>query len=262
MALLRGQVAIVTGGGRGLGRAVAEALAALEASVVVASRNAPELDEVVRAIRKAGGRALAQTADVADDRQVQELVLATERWVGPASILVNNAGMVDPLAPLARSDPAMWLRSISINVGGTYLPTRAVLPGMLERGSGRVVNISSGAARRASPGWTAYSAAKAGIEQLTRVLALELAGTGVSACSYDPGPLDTEMQERVRRASTEDFPRAEEHRAMQREGRLRPPRDAARVVAYLALPATERNGATLHWDDADLAGAVEAALPR
>ena len=84
MTSLAKQVAIVTGGGRGLGRAVAEALAGLGASVVIASRNAPELDDVVKAIRRAGGHALAQTADVSDDRQVQELVLATERWVGPA----------------------------------------------------------------------------------------------------------------------------------------------------------------------------------
>src|SRR5690349_4398197 len=109
MTKLRDQVAIVTGGGRGIGRAVAETLAALGASVVVASRNAPELDTVVRAIRGAGGRALAQTADVSDERQVEDLVLATERWVGPASILVNNAGTIEPLAPLARSDPALWL---------------------------------------------------------------------------------------------------------------------------------------------------------
>ena len=102
MALLSGQVAIVTGGGRGLGRAVAETLASLGASVVVASRNAPELDDVVREIRKTRGHALAQTADVSDERQVQELVLATERWVGPATILVNAAGMIDPVAPLAR----------------------------------------------------------------------------------------------------------------------------------------------------------------
>jgi NAD(P)-dependent dehydrogenase (short-subunit alcohol dehydrogenase family) len=261
MALLGGQVAIVTGGGRGLGRAVAEALAALGASVVIASRNAPELDEVVKEIRKAGGRALAQTADVSDDRQVQELVLATARWVGPASVLVNNAGMVEPLAMLARSDPAIWLRNISINVGGTYLPTRAVLPGMLERGFGRIVNISSGAARRPTPGWTAYSAAKAGVEQMTRSLGLELEGSGVTACAYDPGPLDTEMQERIRRVSASEFPRADEYRQMEREGRLRDPKDAARVIAYLALPTTARNGQALHYDDADLARVVEDALP-
>ena len=119
MTQLSGQVAIVTGGGRGIGRAVAEALAALGASVVVASRNAPQLDVVVQAIKKAGGHALAQTADVSDERQVEELVLATEHWVGPASILVNNAGTVEPLTPLARSEPALWLRNNSVNIGGT-----------------------------------------------------------------------------------------------------------------------------------------------
>src|SRR2546423_12684249 len=106
MTQLGGQVAIVTGGGRGIGRAAAETIAALGASVVVASRNAPELDEVVRAIRKAGGRALAQTADGSDERQAEELLLAAERWVGPAPIPVNNAGTIHPLAPLSRPGPA------------------------------------------------------------------------------------------------------------------------------------------------------------
>jgi NAD(P)-dependent dehydrogenase (short-subunit alcohol dehydrogenase family) len=260
MTLLKGQVAIVTGGGRGLGRAVAEMLAAQGASVVVASRNAPELDDVVKTIRKAGGHALAQTADVADERQVEELVLATERWVGPASILVNNAGTIEPLATLARSDPALWLRNISINIGGTYMPTRAVLPGMLERDFGRIMNVGSTAATRPGRGWTAYSASKAGVVQMTRSLALEIEGTGVTAVAYNPGPIDTPMQERLRRAG-EDFARAEEFQQMQREGRLRDPKQAARDIAYLVLPDTQRNGQALEWSDPDLTRAVEAALP-
>ncbi len=260
MELLKAQVAVVTGGGRGLGRAVAESLASLGAHVVVASRNAPELDEVVMSIRKAGGHALAQTADVSDDRQVQELVLATERWVGPPSILVNCAGTVEPQVPLARSDPTTWLRGIAINVGGTYLVTRVVLPVMLDRGYGRIVNITSGAASRPSAGWTAYSAAKAAVAMLTRSLAIELEGTGVSTCALNPGLMDTYMQEQVRRTTPADFPRGDEYREAQRAGRLQPPEVPARLVAYLVLPATQRNGAVLEAGDAELARAADEAL--
>ena len=258
--LLAQQVAIVTGGGRGFGRAIAMTLAGLGAHVVIASRNAPELDLVASAIKKAGGKVLAQTADVADERQVQELVLAAERWIGPPTILVNNAGVLDPIGPLVETSTISWLKNIAINVGGTYLVTRAALPGMLDRDYGRVVNISSGAADRASAGWSAYCVAKAGVDQLTRVLALELDGTGVSAAAFHPGYMDTAMQERIRRASPEDFPRVEEYRAAHREGRLKDPQDPARVVAYLCLPATARNGAIVEIGDAEVINAAEAAL--
>ena len=257
---LETQVAIVTGGGRGFGRAIAETLAALGASVVIASRNAPELDDVANRIKKHGGKVLAQTADVADERQVQELVLAAERWVGPATILVNNAGVLDPVGPLAETSGASWLRNIAINVGGTYLVTRAVLPGMLDRDYGRVVNISSGAADRASAGWSAYCAAKAAVDQLTRVLALEMEGSGVTVCSFHPGFMDTAMQERIRRATPDQFPRVEEYREAHREGRTKDPRDPARIVAYLCLPETQRNGAVLEVDDHDIASQADAAL--
>ncbi len=236
--LLAKQVAIVTGGGRGFGRAIAETLAALGASVVIASRNAPELDLVANGIKKRGGKALAQTADVADERQVQELVLAAERWIGPPSILVNNAGVLDPVGPLAETSGASWLRNIAINVGGTYLVTRAVLPGMLDRDHGRIINISSGAADRASAGWSAYCAAKAAVDQLTRVLALEMEGSGVTVCAFHPWLMETAMPERG----------------------TKEPHDPARVVAYLCLPGTQRNGAILEVNDPDIAREADAAL--
>ena len=238
VALLAKQVAIVTGGGRGLGRAIAETLAALGASVVIASRNAPELDDVANGIKKQGGKALAQTADVADERQVQDLMLAAERWVGPPSILVNNAGVLDPVGPLVESSGASWLRNIAINVGGTYLVTRAVLPGMLDRDYGRIINISSGAADRASAGWSAYCAAKAAVDQLTRVLALEMEGSGVSVCAFHP----------------------EEYREAHPQGKTGDPRDPARIVAYLCLADTQRNGAVLEVNDPDVAREAAAAL--
>jgi NAD(P)-dependent dehydrogenase (short-subunit alcohol dehydrogenase family) len=163
---------------------------------------------------------------------VQELALATERWVGPATILVNNAGVIDPVAPLTRSDPALWLRNVGVNIGGTYMPTRAVLPGMLERAFGRIVNISSGSATRPSAALTAYSAAKAGVVQLTRSLGLELEGTGVTAVAYNPGSMDTEMQERLRRYSTADFrsPRTTGRwRAREDSSTRAPPRASSRT---------------------------------
>jgi len=126
-------------------------------------------------------------------------------------------------------------------VGGTYLVTRAVLPGMLDRDYGRIVNISSGAADRASAGWSAYCAAKAAVDQLTRVLALELDGSGIAVSAFDPGLVDPTQPSRVRPATTQT-------------------NGPARVVAYLCLAATQRNGSVVEIGDSEIVAAAEAAL--
>ncbi len=259
MALLDKQVAIVTGGGRGIGRAIAMRLAALGASVVVTSRNAPELDQVVRTIKRAGGRALAQTADIADERQVEDLVLATERWVGPATIVINNAGVVEPITPLARADSASWLRNLAINVGGTFLVTRAALPGMLARDYGRIITIGSSGASKPPAGWTAYGASKAALVSMTIGLSRELRGTGVGTAVLDPGIVDTSMQERIRRSSTDDLPTVDWFRREHEAGHLRSPDDVAVAAAYLASPQATLKGEVIELNPALLEAAAAAS---
>jgi benzil reductase ((S)-benzoin forming) len=132
---------------------------------------------------------------------------------------------------------------------------------MIDRGYGRIVMISSGAATRPSAGWTAYSAGKSAVVMMTRSLALELEGSGVTACTFNPGYMDTEMQERIRRTPTSEFPRSDEYRQAQREGKLKDPKESARAIGYLVLPSTERNGQTLEFGDDALRREIEAAVP-
>src|SRR5262245_27237905 len=141
---LSGQVALVTGGGRGIGRAVAAALAGAGAAVEVLARSAGQLAEVVDAHTRAPGRALTHPADVTDRNAVEAAVAAVERQLGAVDLLVNNAGVGGPVGPLAESDPDAWWRCLAVILRGPLLCSRAVLPGMLARRRGRIVNVASG----------------------------------------------------------------------------------------------------------------------
>lgn len=194
------KVALVTGAGRGLGRAVALGLAEQGAQVALLARSQDQLDEVAQAVRDGGGTAMTVRADMGDDGQVARAAQEVrDAWDG-IDILVNNAGLVRPLGPTPGVDLAEWSAAFAVNVFGVVALTCAVLPTMLERGWGRIVNVSSGivAAPQAMIGGNAYVSSKAALEAHTVNLAAELAGSGVTVNVYRPGMVDTAMQGWIR----------------------------------------------------------------
>lgn len=192
---LRGQVALVTGGSRGLGRAFAQALADAGAIVAVSGRSPDELAETVRRIEEKAGRAVALTADVTDREAVGRMVAEAERQLGPIDLLVNNAGVMAPIGPDWEVDPDHWWRTLEINVRGPQLCARAVLPGMIARRNGRIINISSGAANNYIAYGSAYSASKAALTNWTGSLADATKGHNIRVFAYAPGFVRTAMTE-------------------------------------------------------------------
>ncbi len=198
MGSLAGRVIIVTGGSKGIGAAAAAALAREGAAVMLAARDGRLAAHVAHGIVEAGGRAAAIACDVSDYASVEALVAETEARFGPVDTLINNAGVIEPIASIAASDPAAWARNIEINLIGAYNPIRALLPRMIKAGGGTIVNVSSGAAIRPLDGWSAYCAGKAGLAMLTRAILLENTGNGIRVFGFQPGTTDTDMQVTIR----------------------------------------------------------------
>lgn len=192
--LLKGKVAVVTGGGRGIGRAIARRFAAEGAAVLIASRTETELRTVVTEIEQAQGKAAWVTADVSREADCARIVTAAEDRLGAVNILVNNAGDYGPVKPVEEISPEEWDRVIAVHLRGAFLLTRLVLPGMYRRRSGAIVNISSLSAKAAFSWGAPYAAAKAGMLGLTRVTAAEAARRGVRVNAICPGPVtETKM---------------------------------------------------------------------
>ena len=236
MGSLAGKVIIVTGASRGIGAAAAAALAREGAAVMLAARDSARAAEVADAIIDAGGRAYATTCDVSDYGAVAWLVTETEGRFGNVDALINNAGVIEPIASIAESDPAVWARNIEINLIGAYNPIRALLPRMIKAGGGTIVNVSSGAAIRPLEGWSAYCTGKAELAMLTRAIMLENGGNGIRVFGFQPGTTDTDMQVAIRASGINMISK------IPREN-LTPVAHPAAAIVYLCTPeADDLNG--------------------
>ena len=229
---LKGKVALVTGASRGLGEGAARALADAGASVMLVARDGKLSKSVAQEIAGKGGRAEAMACDVSDYAAVAKVVAETKARLGGLDILINNAGVIDPIAEIATSDPKAWAQNITINLVGAYNVVRAVLPELLAKGGGSIVNISSGAAYRPLEGWGAYCSGKAGLAMLTQAIALETAGKGIRIFGFSPGTIDTDMQVKIRASGmnmVSQIPRAN----------LSPVEHAVRGLIYLCTQASD-----------------------
>lgn len=243
------QTLIVTGASRGLGAAVARIAASKGLNVVLMARSAEALASVMAEIEAAGGTALAVPGDVSQQADCQRVVQAAVERFGGVDALVNNAGLIEPMARLEDVDIAAWERLMAVNVTGALLMIQAALP-YLRAVKGRVVNVSSGASSRPRTGWGAYSVSKAALNMLTAMLAEE--EPDVVAVAVRPGVIDTAMQAQIRDAGAANMlPDQHAHFVrLYESGDMMPPERPAQAIVALALYAPRSvDGEYLSWDD-------------
>jgi 3-oxoacyl-[acyl-carrier protein] reductase len=250
---LKDQVALVTGGSRGIGRAIVKALAAEGAKVALVYRGSKEAaDSLVQEIAQAGGVAKAWQCDVANHAAVQTCADEVQKDYGKIDILVNNAGVIrDDL--FVRMEPEAWDTVLQTNLGGTVNFCRAVAYSMMKARRGRIINVSSVAAEHVNPGQTNYAASKGAINAFTRALAVELASRNVTVNAVAPGFIETDMSEAVRNKAGDLIKKFIPMR------RIGLPDDIARVVVFLASDASSyMTGQVLTVDGGLSLGAVSA----
>jgi 3-oxoacyl-[acyl-carrier protein] reductase len=246
------QVAVITGGGRGIGRAAALTLAKAGAAVMVSARTQSEIDETVELIRVDGGRAAAVSADVADWSQVQNLGRQTETIFGVPDLVVVNASTIEPVGFSWDVDPLAWEINIRANLIGAFHTVRAFLPNMVSAQKGIFVFVSSGAANRTVPGWSAYCASKAGVDHLARNLAAEFSLRELPLLVHViyPGIVDTAMQETIRQNTEEAFPEVQRFVGYKEQNQLRPPEEPAQVIWWMACGyAADLHGQAIRIDE-------------
>jgi 3-oxoacyl-[acyl-carrier protein] reductase len=232
---LTGRLALITGGGRGIGEAIAQRFATEGAQLVLAARTADELERVAESCRAAGAKVLTHIVDVSNRDQVERLVKAA----GPVDVLVNCAGTYGPIGPLQDNDMDDWEQGLRVNLMGTLYACRAVVPGMVERGRGSIINLSGGGATTPLPNFSLYAVSKAAVARLTDTLAAELAGTGVRVNAIAPGAIDTRLQDDVLAAGDRAGDLFQRMQTMRDTGKgATPPDVPARLALFLASDAS------------------------
>ncbi len=229
MAPLAGKIALVTGAGRGIGRAAALELCRLGAETALAVRRPEAAQETIAA---SGGRAFAIACDVRDGPRVEAVIAEIEARCGGLDLVINNAGVITPIALLGEGDPAAWRALIETNLIGAYHVLRYAIPALVRRGGGTIVNLSSGAAHSPFEGWSAYCASKAALAMLTQMAHAEYGQAGVRCMGFGPGVVDTDMQGEIRRSGINRVSQLP-------QTSLAPAEGPARAIAWLCTPAAE-----------------------
>ncbi|MDE2287523.1 MAG: SDR family oxidoreductase [Burkholderiales bacterium] len=239
---LAGRHALITGGGRGIGAAIARCLQAHGARITLLGRSVDTLEAGARALRETG-EAIYVTADVTDASTVRAAFAKAEAAFGPVSLLVNNAGQA-AATPFLKTEAALWQRMLDVNLSGTFHCTQAALPTMLEAGWGRIVNVASTAGLTGYGYVAAYCAAKHGVVGLTRALALEVAKRGVTVNAVCPGYTETDIVQEavaniVAKTGRTEAQAREELTRRNPQGRMVQPDEVADAVAWLCLPSAQ-----------------------
>jgi NAD(P)-dependent dehydrogenase (short-subunit alcohol dehydrogenase family) len=228
----------------------------MESNVVLAARSERDLQAVAQGIKSAGGSALVVAGDVSQTADCQRLVAETVQAFGQIDAVVNNAGVLAPIASIADGDPQQWKKSWAVNLLGPFMLTQAALP-HLRQSRGRVVNVSAGAAVNVYPAWAAYSSAKAGLNHFTRILAAE--EPEITAIAFRPGVIDTAMQAHIRREGADSMPDEIYARfvGLYEQQELLPPEVPACALAVLAFHAPhDWSGGFLPWNHKEVQSLV------
>ena len=251
MSELAGKAVILTGASRGIGAAAARDLAARGAAVLLVARSGKEIQALANEIQSAGGTAQAMTTDVAYYGDMTAAVARCIETFGGLDVLINNAGLIEPISRLAESDPAEWERVADVNYKGVYFAMRAALPEMLVRGGGLIVNVSSGAATAPLEGWSHYCSAKAGALMLTRMAHLEYASRGIHVIGLAPGTVMTHMQVAIKASGLNPISQID-------PSAHKPPEVAGKAISWLCTAAARQfDGSDVSLNDSEIRALVD-----